>query len=1036
LEIIEEETLIGIEPSTGIAPSIINLESQSISDNMPQLPVGTTMYGYVLSGSIGPGPCYFDVEDPTTITKLSYVDFFASGGAWTCDGKWLVTDYYNGALYEIDPETGEIWEIGGGGTGMNGLTCDPTTCILYGASGNGATGGLWKIDSDTGEQEYIGDFVSTAWIIGMTCTQDGILYGWAINPDYLYTINKETGEATPVGPLGINLNYAQDGDYDPATETLYLAAFTLSPGYGSYLYTCNMETGECTLVGTLGDGYTEIDATMIQWTCCADHDVGVKDIISPFDGDAGEDMEVIVQVKNYGYLTEVYVPVNVVILKDGLYEEYNETEYTNIIEPGKTVDVEMPPWTPDDWQSEFNEYIDYKITACTLFDDNNPDNDYKEEWFELYFGYFHDVGCTNVIGPKGGPAQTFPVNATIKNFGQYDECCFKTYVEIAELDTDNQIELLTEDFSEPTFPPNGWTKTHENWKYSNSNYAGGSSGEARFYNSPPSTDKFRLYTPAIDTSDYSAIEIEFKHYVDHDTIPYILQVETSEDGVNWDVVWDINPTKDVGPETINISTAKNVGSTTYVSWTFNGNSSSIYYWFIDDIVINGYTSFDPEYEDYHCTTMIEPGKENELEFDDWTPDYLQYETTDTKIYLVKAWTDMDIPPDENPDNDLFVKSIILDYFHDVAIQVSSPIERGPDIIWDIGFTDGNNEYLWRQTSAEVYVPPSDQDIDGLASNIGTFPERDMTCYAEIYEFYSDCENGNLVYEDNITDIDILTPLTGTKTLTFDDYNFEVEGLYTLDLNLVDDNDDYTDNNTMELIIGCDATPPATTYALSPATPDGLNGWYISDVEITLTAADPTIGCDSDGSGVQEIKYQVDGGAVQTIPGDTGVFTVTTDSTMHNIKYWSIDNVGNAESQKTIQFKQDQTVPEIDFTYEWSGDKAPYTFTFNATATDATSGMQRVEFWFNYVLQETIVGSGPYYVWEILWVPLPHVIMRAIAYDFAGLNAFDDIVDPKLNKNSVTQSIGTCSQSTNIWLLKWLDRFPFLQRLLTFRGWFN
>ena len=111
--------------------------------------------------------------------------------------------------------------------------------------------------------------------------------------------------------------------------------------------------------------------------------------------------------------------------------------------------------------------------------------------------------------------------------------------------------------------------------YSDSSYAGGSSGEARFNCSTSSTDIFRLHTSAIDTNDYSVVEIEFKHYVDHFETPYALQVETSVDGVNWDVVWDIDPIGNVGPETITILTAQNVGSTTYMSWTFNGNSSNI-----------------------------------------------------------------------------------------------------------------------------------------------------------------------------------------------------------------------------------------------------------------------------------------------------------------------------------------------------------------------------------------------------------------------------------------------------------------------------
>jgi len=197
-----------------------------------------------------------------------------------------------------------------------------------------------------------------------------------------------------------------------------------------------------------GDPMFVYDIDLYWWS----RDVGVKNIISPENGYAGEDIEVIVQVKNYGHHTEEDIPVNVVILKDGVDEEYNEMEYVDVINAGETVDVEMPTWTPDDWQSTSNEYIDYNITAyATIWGDTNTSNDYKEKWFELYFGYFHDVGCTGVSGPISGPAQTFPVTGYVKNFGQYDECCFKTYVEIAEVDIENPVELLTQDFSDITF---------------------------------------------------------------------------------------------------------------------------------------------------------------------------------------------------------------------------------------------------------------------------------------------------------------------------------------------------------------------------------------------------------------------------------------------------------------------------------------------------------------------------------------------------------------------------------------------------------
>ena len=50
----------------------------------------------------------------------------------------------------------------------------------------------------------------------------------------------------------------------------------------------------------------------------------------------------------------------------------------------------------------------------------------------------------------------------------------------------------------------------------------------------------------------------------------------------------------------------------------------------------------------------------------------------------------------------------------------------------------------------------------------------------------------------------------------------------------------------------DTTPPITTHTLDPPEPDGLNGWYVSNVNVTLTATD-------DMSGVNVTYYRINGG---------------------------------------------------------------------------------------------------------------------------------------------------------------------------------
>src|SRR6185295_18286488 len=55
----------------------------------------------------------------------------------------------------------------------------------------------------------------------------------------------------------------------------------------------------------------------------------------------------------------------------------------------------------------------------------------------------------------------------------------------------------------------------------------------------------------------------------------------------------------------------------------------------------------------------------------------------------------------------------------------------------------------------------------------------------------------------------------------------------------------------------DTVTPVTSLTTSPAAPDGLNGWFLGPVTVTLSVADAT------GS---TTKYSVDGGPTQTYSG--------------------------------------------------------------------------------------------------------------------------------------------------------------------------
>ena len=99
-------------------------------------------------------------------------------------------------------------------------------------------------------------------------------------------------------------------------------------------------------------------------------------------------------------------------------------------------------------------------------------------------------------------------------------------------------------------------------------------------------------------------------------------------------------------------------------------------------------------------------------------------------------------------------------------------------------------------------------------------------------------------------------------------------------------------------ITVDATAPTTTVACNGATCASV---YTARVQVSLSATDNT-----GGSGVKATYYTTDGSTPTTGSTPyTGAFTVSSTST---IKYFSVDNAGNAETPKSQQVVIDTTPP--------------------------------------------------------------------------------------------------------------------------------
>jgi peptidoglycan/xylan/chitin deacetylase (PgdA/CDA1 family) len=146
----------------------------------------------------------------------------------------------------------------------------------------------------------------------------------------------------------------------------------------------------------------------------------------------------------------------------------------------------------------------------------------------------------------------------------------------------------------------------------------------------------------------------------------------------------------------------------------------------------------------------------------------------------------------------------------------------------------------------------------------------------------------------------------------------------------------------------DTTPPTTSIACNSAACS--TSWYTtSPVTIALTATDNT-----GGSGVAAIYYTIDGSTPTTSsPVYTAPFTVSATTT---VKFFSVDNAGNAEAVNSQTIQIDASAPTTTITCNGttcsSGGYNTTPVTIALTATDNTGGSGVAAIYY------TIDGSTP------------------------------------------------------------------------------
>lgn len=188
----------------------------------------------------------FYLDDPGNLSGVGNGSSpnFIAGADFDFEGNLYGVDY-TGVLYYIDIETGTMTFIGST-IGANDLCFDTSTSTWYVTSSNC----LYTIDVSSGATTFVGSHGITNTMIDVTCDTEGNLYGYDVlwmGHSTLYSIDKSTGQATPIGDMGYGFVYAQDGAYDRDNGIFYVAGY-FNDGTPSALLICDTQTGACTIV--------------------------------------------------------------------------------------------------------------------------------------------------------------------------------------------------------------------------------------------------------------------------------------------------------------------------------------------------------------------------------------------------------------------------------------------------------------------------------------------------------------------------------------------------------------------------------------------------------------------------------------------------------------------------------------------------------------------------------------------------------------------------------------------------------------------
>jgi peptide/nickel transport system substrate-binding protein len=419
-----------------------------------------------------------------------------------------------------------------------------------------------------------------------------------------------------------------------------------------------------------------------------------------------------------------------------------------------------------------------------------------------------------------------------------------------------------------------------------------------------------------------------------------------------------------------------------LNYTYNIGSQireDIYYLLVDNLGKIGidvqeaaveYWEFESKFQDY------EPYNRDMLQLYwlGWAADYNDPSDYINNLYTNRTSTlaryngfNAAVEAGRNPyileDNvQLLMEAALIETDHSLRVQYYSRIQQllvEEDFPYAFGYVPMN--HIWYNSEIQGFQMNSMRKLNFLGVTGVSHEEVDTTPPVTYISNLDGVWGWNGWFQsDVLVTLDAYDDLSGVYMIgfSFDGVNWT---LYTEEILItesktlyyasVDYNGNYEIPNSVDILI--DKIPPVTQAIISGE--EGLNGWFTSEVLVTLVATD-------DNSGVAGSGYSFD--LITTIPY-TGPFTLIESKIFG---YGSADNAGNYDNPQIAEVKIDTIHPETTCVItgaQGTGDWYISDVMLELNAFDADSGVDNIEYsidgstWNDYTDPLILIESGNY-----------------------------------------------------------------------------